>query len=168
MLYKCLVFAGSSRIAYHLSTSFNMACHISFSYILCNFSYLIGFINWLRPLIITQCATCKNKLNLKSQSLFHIGLLSILNLQQYVFFSSSQLWCVVNNPFTTPLIATVVRNFFSSLHNHSQIGNEMSFQTSRFANVRSQIKQIIMGNCHPLEVVGRGSETQLQVDENLN
>ena len=25
-----------------------------------------------------------------------------------------------------------------------------------------------MGNFHPLEVVGRGSETQLQVDENLN
>ena len=23
-------------------------------------------------------------------------------------------------------------------------------------------------NCHPLEVVGRGSETQLQVGENLN
>ena len=25
-----------------------------------------------------------------------------------------------------------------------------------------------MSNCHPLEVVGRGSETQLQVSENLN
>ena len=25
-----------------------------------------------------------------------------------------------------------------------------------------------MSNCHPLEVVGRGSGTQLQVDENLN
>ena len=25
-----------------------------------------------------------------------------------------------------------------------------------------------MSNCHPLEVVGRGSETQLQVGENLN
>ena len=25
-----------------------------------------------------------------------------------------------------------------------------------------------MGNSHPLEVVGRGSETQLQVGENLN
>ena len=25
-----------------------------------------------------------------------------------------------------------------------------------------------MSNCHPLEVVGRGSETQLQVGENVN
>ena len=25
-----------------------------------------------------------------------------------------------------------------------------------------------MSNCHPLEVVGRGSETQLQVGEKLN
>ena len=30
------------------------------------------------------------------------------------------------------------------------------------------IKQIIMSNFHPLEVVGRGSETQLQVGEDLN
>ena len=28
--------------------------------------------------------------------------------------------------------------------------------------------EINMGNCHPLEVVVRGSETQLQVGENLN
>ena len=31
-----------------------------------------------------------------------------------------------------------------------------------------QIKQIIMSNFHPLEVVARGSETQLQVGGNLN
>ena len=31
-----------------------------------------------------------------------------------------------------------------------------------------QIKQIIINNFHPLEVVGRGSETQLQVGKNLN
>ena len=43
----------------------------------------------------------------------------------------------------------------------------MSVSTSRFANVWSQIK-ITMSNFHPLEVVGRGSETQLPVDENLN
>ena len=42
----------------------------------------------------------------------------------------------------------------------------MSVQTSRVTNVRSQIKQI--SNFHPLEVVGRGGETQLQVGENLN
>ena len=32
----------------------------------------------------------------------------------------------------------------------------------------SQIKQIIMTNFHPLEVVDRCSETRLQVGENLN
>ena len=36
----------------------------------------------------------------------------------------------------------------------------------RFANVLSQLKQIIMSNFHPFEVVGRGSETQLQTGEN--
>ena len=30
------------------------------------------------------------------------------------------------------------------------------------------IKIIFVSNFHPLEVVGRGSETQLQVGENLN
>ena len=30
-----------------------------------------------------------------------------------------------------------------------------------------KLKIIIMRNFHPLEVVGRGSETQLQVGENL-
>ena len=46
------------------------------------------------------------------------------------------------------------------------IGNEISVQTSRFTNARSQIEHV--SNFHPLEVVGRGSETQLQVGENLN
>ena len=40
----------------------------------------------------------------------------------------------------------------------------MSAYTSRFANVRSQTKQIF----HALEVVGRGSETQFQVSGNVN
>ena len=44
----------------------------------------------------------------------------------------------------------------------------MGAWTSRFANFKSQVKQINMGNFHPLEVVGRGSETQLQAGENLN
>ena len=43
----------------------------------------------------------------------------------------------------------------------------MTVKTSRFVNVWSQIKQI-MGNFQQLEVVGRGSETQPQVVENLN
>ena len=32
-------------------------------------------------------------------------------------------------------------------------------------NVSSQMKQIIMSNMHPCEVVDRGSETQLQVGD---
>ena len=44
------------------------------------------------------------------------------------------------------------------------IGNEMSVYISRFANVWSQIKHICV-LFKPVEVVGRGSETQLQ---NLN
>ena len=32
----------------------------------------------------------------------------------------------------------------------------------------AQIKQIIMSNMQPLQVVGRGSEPQLQVAENLS
>ena len=46
-------------------------------------------------------------------------------------------------------------------------GNEMSVQTSRFANVWFEIKQIwvIFTN---LKFMGRGSETQLQEGENLN
>ena len=42
----------------------------------------------------------------------------------------------------------------------------MCVSTSRFADIYAQIKQ--MSNFQPLEVVGRGSETQLQVGENLN
>ena len=38
--------------------------------------------------------------------------------------------------------------------------------SSRFANVWSQIKQI-MCNFQPLEAGGRGSEIQLQVGENV-
>ena len=41
----------------------------------------------------------------------------------------------------------------------------MSVPTATFAIFWSQIKQ---SNFHPLEVVGRGSETQLQVGENFN
>ena len=41
---------------------------------------------------------------------------------------------------------------------------EMSAYTPRFANVWSQIMTIF----HPLEVVCRGSETQLQVGEQIN
>ena len=43
----------------------------------------------------------------------------------------------------------------------------MSVQTARFLNGWSQIKHI-RTNYHPLEVVGHGSETQLQVGENGN
>ena len=41
-------------------------------------------------------------------------------------------------------------------------------KTLRFANICAQIKQIIMSSFQPLEVVGSGSEPQLQVVENLN
>ena len=44
----------------------------------------------------------------------------------------------------------------------------MCVLTSRFANVWSQVKQNNKSNFHPPEVVARGSETQLQVGENLN
>ena len=46
----------------------------------------------------------------------------------------------------------------------------MGVQTSRFANAWTQIRQtyMIMSNFHPLEVVGHGSKTQLQMGENLN
>ena len=43
----------------------------------------------------------------------------------------------------------------------------MCFLTSRFANICAQIKQI-MSNIQPLDVGGRDSETQLQVDANFN
>ena len=43
----------------------------------------------------------------------------------------------------------------------------MCVSTSRFANTLAQIKQK-MSNFQPLEVVGRGSEAQLQVGGNLN
>ena len=43
----------------------------------------------------------------------------------------------------------------------------MYVQTSRFANVWSQIKQIRVIFSH-LNVVSRGSDTQLQVAENAN
>ena len=41
------------------------------------------------------------------------------------------------------------------------------FKHTIFTNVSSQIEQVL-SNFHPLEVVCRGSETQLQVGENLN
>ena len=43
----------------------------------------------------------------------------------------------------------------------------MSVSTSKFANAWSQIKKN-MSNFLPREVVDRGSETQIQVGENLN
>ena len=42
----------------------------------------------------------------------------------------------------------------------------MCFKFRKVAYIFSNSKN--MSNFHPLEVVGRGSETQLQVDENLN
>ena len=42
----------------------------------------------------------------------------------------------------------------------------MCVLTSRFENVWFEIKQL--SNFHPLEVVDRGSEPQLQVGKNLN
>ena len=44
----------------------------------------------------------------------------------------------------------------------------MSVQTSIFANAWFQIKHLYNSNFHPFEVVGRGSERQLQVGKNLN
>ena len=44
----------------------------------------------------------------------------------------------------------------------------MCVSTLIFANDWSQVKQICLRNFHPLGVVGRGSETQLQVGGNLN
>ena len=44
----------------------------------------------------------------------------------------------------------------------------MCVLASRFVNICAQIKQNNKRNVQPLEVVGRGSETQLQVAENLN
>ena len=41
-------------------------------------------------------------------------------------------------------------------------GNEICVRTQTFANVWSQIRQN-MSDFQPLEVVGRGNETQLQV-----
>ena len=46
-------------------------------------------------------------------------------------------------------------------------GNEKSVWTSKFANFPAQIKQIWV-IFQPLEVVGCGSETQLQVGANLH
>ena len=43
----------------------------------------------------------------------------------------------------------------------------MRVQTSKFVNIWSQMKPI-MSICYPREVVGGGSETQIQVGENLN
>ena len=40
----------------------------------------------------------------------------------------------------------------------------MCFQTSRFADVSNETHT---SNFDPFKVVGRGSETQLQVDENI-
>ena len=48
----------------------------------------------------------------------------------------------------------------------SVIGNERGAYKSRFANARSQINTNI-GNFHSLEVAGRGSETELQVNEKI-
>ena len=61
----------------------------------------------------------------------------------------------------------LVTQFPKRAPNHSLVRNEMSVLTSRLQNVWSQIKQIYMSNLYPLEVVGRGNQTQLQVGENL-
>ena len=42
----------------------------------------------------------------------------------------------------------------------------MTGKTSKFVNVWSQINKF--SNFHPPEIVGRGSETQFQVGDNLN
>ena len=60
--------------------------------------------------------------------------------------------------------ALVVFNLFL-IHKITVIGNEMGLLKSRFANVWSQQHG---SNFYPLEVVGRGSETQPQVGEHLN
>ena len=44
----------------------------------------------------------------------------------------------------------------------------MSVETPKFVNVLSQFNKNDQYNFHPLEVVGRGSDAQLQVDGNLN
>ena len=44
----------------------------------------------------------------------------------------------------------------------------MCVNTSRFTNLWSQNKQISMSNFHPLEVLGRGSDSKFQVGENLS
>ena len=59
------------------------------------------------------------------------------------------------------LIATIVRLLPDQI---TAIGNEVSIQTSKFENVWSQIKQ--MCHFHPLEVVSRYRDPQLQVGEN--
>ena len=47
------------------------------------------------------------------------------------------------------------------------IASDITIWTAKFANVWCHIRHI-MSNCHLLEVVGRGSHTQLQVGENSN
>ena len=49
----------------------------------------------------------------------------------------------------------------------SNLKYEMSITFFKFAYFVIQIIHNV-SNCHPLEVVGRDSETQLQVGENLN
>ena len=66
------------------------------------------------------------------------------------------------------LITTiVVFNLFFIDDQITDIWNEKSVLTSRFTNVWSQIKTN-MSNFHPLVVVDRRSEKQLQAGENLN
>ena len=52
------------------------------------------------------------------------------------------------------------------LHQFTVIGNEYDFKHRDLQTFASNCTH--MNNFHPLEVVGRGSETQLQVGENLN
>ena len=63
---------------------------------------------------------------------------------------------------------TMVNSGLKGLNHDTVVGNKMSVETYKFVNVRFQIKQNNMSNFHPLEVVGQGSETKLQVGENLS
>ena len=47
-------------------------------------------------------------------------------------------------------------------------GNERSVEHQDLQMIGLKLNKINMSNFYPLKVVGRGSETQLQVAENLN
>ena len=76
----------------------------------------------------------------------------------------------LNNLAVKGLTLILLSHFKSVLLGHqiTAIGNKMGVDLSIIVNVSYEIKQIIMTNFQPLEVVNRGSETQPQVVENLN